>query len=74
MTIIMTKSLDNSTVLSPCVKVCKYDKNFMDGMVCIGCFREQYEITSWTSMSTNQKKEVIEDSKERKIKFNRKYA
>ena len=27
-----------------------------------------------TSMSTNQKKEVIEDSKERKIKFNRKYA
>ena len=70
----MTKSLDNSTVSSPCVKGCKYDKNFMDGMVCIGCFREQYEITSWTSMSTNQKKEVIEDSKERKIKFNRKYA
>ena len=70
----MTKSRDNSTVSSPCVKVCKYDKNFMDGMVCVGCFREQYEITSWTSMSTNQKKEVIEDSKERRIKFNRKYA
>ena len=70
----MTKSRDNSTVSSPCVKVCTYDKNFMDGMVCVGCFREQYEITSWTSMSTNQKKEVIEDSKEREKKFNRKYA
>ena len=70
----MTKSRDNSTVSSPCVKVCKYDKNFMDGMVWIGCLREKFEIMSWTSMSTNQKKEVLEDSKERKRKFNRKYV
>ena len=70
----MTKSRDNSTVSSPCVRICKYDKNFMDGMVCIGCFREQFEITSWTSMSANQKKEVLKDSKERKRKFNRKYV
>ena len=72
--ITMTKSLDNSAILSPCVKICKYDKNFMNGMVCIGCFREQFEITSWTSMSANQKKEVIENSKERRVKFNHKYA
>tara|TARA_B100001057_G_scaffold379162_1_gene384631 strand:- start:205 stop:345 length:141 start_codon:yes stop_codon:yes gene_type:complete len=46
----------------------------MGGMVCIGCFREQFEITSWTTLSNNQKEEVIKDSKERKLKFNRKYA
>ena len=35
---------------SPCVKVCKYDQNFMDEMVCIGCFRERSEITNWQKM------------------------
>lgn len=70
----MTKSQYNSSISSPCVKICKYDKTFMGGMVCIGCFREQFEITSWTTLSNNQKEEVIKDSKERKLKFNRKYA
>ena len=44
---------------SPCVKICKYDDNFMNGMVCIGCFREQHEITNWLRMSEKEKNWLI---------------
>ena len=47
---------------SPCVKICKYKKDFMDGNVCIGCFREQFEITNWVKMSNSEKQLVIEDT------------
>ena len=59
----------NNEILSPCVKICKYSNNFMDGMVCIGCFREQYEITNWLKMSAKEKKQVFIDIEERKTKF-----
>ena len=54
---------------SPCVKICKYKRDFMDGNVCIGCFREQLEITNWVKMSNSEKLLVIEDTKERKKEF-----
>ena len=44
---------------SPCVKICKYDKNFMDEMVCIGCFREQSEITNWIKMTLTEKEDAL---------------
>ena len=59
----------NNEILSPCVKICKYNNKFMDGMVCIGCFREQYEITNWLKMSAKEKKQVFIDIEERKTKF-----
>lgn len=54
---------------SPCVKVCKYDQNFMDEMVCIGCFRERSEITNWQKMTLNEKKVALIDIEERRKKF-----
>ena len=54
---------------SPCVKVCKYDQNFMDEMVCIGCFRERSEITNWQKMTLNEKKDALIDIEERRKKF-----
>ena len=54
---------------SPCVKVCKYDQNFMDEMVCIGCFRERSEITNWQKMTLNEKKDALIDIDERRKKF-----
>ena len=54
---------------SPCVKVCKYDQNFMDEMVCIGCFRERSEITNWQKMTLNQIKDALIDIEERRKKF-----
>ena len=41
----------------------------MDGMVCIGCFREQYEITNWLRFSPDQKRQALIDIEERKTMF-----
>tara|TARA_B100000902_G_C26690973_1_gene612443 strand:+ start:82 stop:279 length:198 start_codon:yes stop_codon:yes gene_type:complete len=54
---------------SPCVKICKYDDNFMNGMVCIGCFREQHEITNWLRMTNRERKLAYIDIKNRKMEF-----
>ena len=56
-------------IKSPCVKICKYKKSFMNGNVCIGCFREQHEITNWVKMSNSDKLLVLDDAKERKKEF-----
>ena len=62
-------AFENKEIISPCVKICKYDSKFMDGMVCIGCFREQYEITNWLRFSADEKRKALIDIKERKTKF-----
>ena len=54
---------------SPCIKICKYNKGFMDGKVCIGCFREQFEITNWLRMSDQEKTLALKDSNERREEF-----
>lgn len=40
---------------SPCVKVCKLEKN-----VCIGCKRTLQEIASWSRYSKQQRQEIIQ--------------
>jgi len=62
-------AFDDKKIISPCVKICKYDSKFMDGMVCIGCFREQYEITNWLRLSPDEKRQALIDIEERKTKF-----
>ena len=56
-------------VKSPCVKICKYDDDFMHGMVCIGCFREQYEIANWLRMNEKERDLVYIDIRDRKMKY-----
>ena len=60
---------NQNKIKSPCLKICKYDKAFLNGMVCIGCFREQLEITNWIKMAEEDKKKSLLDSKERKKLF-----
>ena len=62
-------ALKDKKIISPCVKICKYDNRFMDGMVCIGCFRAQFEITNWLTMSSVEKERVFVDIEERRSKF-----
>ena len=54
---------------SPCVKICKYDDDFMNGMVCIGCFREQYEIANWLRMNEKERDLAYNDIRDRKRKY-----
>ena len=51
-----------SSVKSPCIKVCKYDseKN------CMGCYRSMDEITNWIFYNDEQKKQVLINAKERR--------
>ena len=62
-------AFEDKEIISPCVKICKYDSKFMDGMVCIGCFREQQEITNWLRLSPDEKRQALIDIEERKTKF-----
>ena len=62
-------AFEDKKIISPCVKICKYDDKFMDGMVCIGCFREQYAITNWLRFSPDEKRQALIDIEEGKTKF-----
>jgi predicted Fe-S protein YdhL (DUF1289 family) len=41
----------------------------MNGMVCIGCFREQYEITNWLRMTEKERDLAYIDISNRKRKY-----
>ena len=51
--------------VSPCIRICRYNSAFYDGQVCIGCFREAYEIGTWQSMTPQQKSMTLLDSIDR---------
>lgn len=46
---------------SPCISICVLD----DQDICQGCFRTGTEITDWFMASGDEKKKIIENSKER---------
>jgi len=48
-------------VRSPCVSVCALDEND----VCIGCQRSGDEILRWTSMTNDERREVMRKVAER---------
>ena len=50
---------------SPCNRICRYNAAFYDGLVCIGCFREAYEIKMWNSMTNAQKSMTLLDAIDR---------
>ena len=54
-----------------CISICKYDQNFFEGQVCIGCFREQYEIMNWHKMSKEERKAAEKDIMIRKTEYER---
>ncbi|WP_328184435.1 DUF1289 domain-containing protein [Marinobacter sp. OP 3.4] len=47
---------DQDRVRSPCVAVCALDEND----VCIGCHRTGDEILRWTSMTNDERRQVLE--------------
>ncbi len=51
-------------VRSPCVSVCALDDNDL----CIGCQRSGDEILRWTSMTNDERREVLRNVAEREKK------
>ena len=54
------------TAPTPCTRVCRYSSAFYDGRVCIGCFREEYEIEWWASMSASERGYALRDAADRR--------
>ena len=45
----------------PCNRICRYNSNFYDGQVYIGCYREAYEIEFWQLQTPLQKAMTLLD-------------
>ena len=56
---------DTPPPLTPCTRICRYNTNVFDGQVCIGCYREPYEIGTWASMSAEEKYLTLLDALDR---------
>ena len=50
---------------SPCNRICRYNANVYDGQVCIGCFRDTFEISQWSRMTPDEKAFALEDAADR---------
>lgn len=50
---------------TPCVRICRYNADFYDGSVCIGCFREVFEISNWASFTVDEKIYALQDALDR---------
>jgi predicted Fe-S protein YdhL (DUF1289 family) len=50
---------------TPCTKICRYKADFYDGQVCIGCFREAFEIGTWVSFTPLEKQYALLDATDR---------
>jgi len=51
--------------ITPCTRICRYNANVFDGKVCVGCFRETYEIGSWEGMAPMEKYYTLLDAVDR---------
>lgn len=60
-----TTTASKSVPSTPCNRICRYNAGCYDGQVCIGCFRDCYEIGSWTSMTSNEKYFALMDAADR---------
>ncbi|CAC9620657.1 hypothetical protein [uncultured Gammaproteobacteria bacterium] len=55
--------MNNQTIKTPCVGICKYNKqNF-----CVGCKRNSDEISGWINYSDEMRQAIMQDLKNRKI-------
>ena len=50
---------------TPCTRICRYNKDFYNGQVCIGCFREALEIQDWQSYQAKEKVYALQDAADR---------
>lgn len=54
-----------SGLVTPCVRVCRYNADCYEGAVCVGCFREAYEIANWASLTPKERAFALQDAADR---------
>lgn len=50
---------------TPCVRICRYNGDFYGGNVCIGCFRDDFDIRNWETFDDTEKLYSIMDALDR---------
>jgi predicted Fe-S protein YdhL (DUF1289 family) len=50
---------------TPCTRICRYNADVFNGHVCIGCYRESFEIAQWGSMSNGERSYALLDAADR---------
>ncbi len=60
-----SSSSKNNVPITPCNKICRYNANVFNGQVCIGCFRDTIEISTWSQMTNDERGYAILDAIER---------
>jgi glyoxylase I family protein len=60
-----TTPSDSLFAVTPCTRICRYNADFYGGQVCIGCFREGFEIGTWSSMSDMERSYALLDAADR---------
>mmetsp|Transcript_23734 Transcript_23734/g.33303 ORF Transcript_23734/g.33303 Transcript_23734/m.33303 type:complete len:345 (+) Transcript_23734:355-1389(+) len=58
-------NVQSDFVSTPCVRICRYNADFYDGQVCLGCYREAFEIGTWSGMSSIEKYFALLDAADR---------
>ena len=59
------QSMPTDIPSTPCNRICRYNTNFFAGQICIGCYRDEYEISAWASMSAQEKSWALLDAADR---------
>jgi predicted Fe-S protein YdhL (DUF1289 family) len=56
---------ERSIPSTPCVRICRYNANVYDGQVCIGCFRDVFDISHWNGMTPMERTYALLDAADR---------
>lgn len=63
--VIGSSSSSKPKKMTPCVRICRYNADFYGGAVCIGCFREAFEIGFWSSFTDQERLYAYQDALDR---------
>ncbi len=55
-----------AAIQSPCNKICTID---CDTRLCIGCFRTMEEVATWSVLSHDQRREIMQTLRAREIRI-----
>lgn len=64
-TTVLRSTKEDPVPVTPCTRICRYNANVYNGNVCIGCFRETFEIGAWETMTPVEKYYTLLDAADR---------
>ncbi|SMM98374.1 hypothetical protein SPONN_2285 [uncultured Candidatus Thioglobus sp.] len=63
MGILYNNAMNNTPIKTPCVSICKYNKE----NYCVGCKRSSDEISGWINYSNDLREAIMQDLEQREL-------